>query len=72
MKRKKTTNLIRQKTTVVAISGGVMFLSLTALVFAGKLDGASYAASLGGLGSILGILVGVFSADHKKECNEPE
>jgi hypothetical protein len=55
-----------KRTTIVAIFGGAILLSLTAGLILGKLDASEYAAACGAVGLFLSTLLGFFAADSKR------
>jgi TRAP-type mannitol/chloroaromatic compound transport system permease large subunit len=54
------------KTTTVAIIGGlILFVLVGALIFK-QIDGPTFGEAAGAVGTFLGVLIGLFSADSKK------
>jgi len=53
------------KTTTVAIIGGVILFALVGALILHKIDGPTFGEAAGAVGTFLGVLVGLFSADSK-------
>jgi hypothetical protein len=53
------------KTTTIAITGGIILFVLVAALILHRIDGTTFGEAAGSVGSFLGILVGLFSADSK-------
>jgi hypothetical protein len=55
------------KTTTVAILGGSILLALTGALIMHKIDGATFGEATGAVGTFMGILIGLFASDSKKQ-----
>lgn len=58
-------NLLKEKTTIVALLGGVILLGLVVALVIGKIDASAFAVAAASVGGFLGVLVGVLSGDSK-------
>jgi hypothetical protein len=59
------------KTSTVAVTGGIILLVLVAALILHKIDGPTFGEAAGAVGTFLGVLVGLFSADSRPPASQP-